>query len=254
MQTLRHRQILAKARETERVTVDGLAEHFGVTLQTIRRDLTELAEAGFLERVHGGAVLPSGLVNIRYEARRALNEAAKRAIGQTAARRVPNGSSLFLNIGTTTEAVARALVHHQGLLVVTNNMNVARILSANPDCELVLSGGRMRSEDEGLVGAAAAGMVSRYRFDMAIIGCSGLDPGGDVLDFDMDEAEVTRTALSHTRDSLLVCDHSKLARRAPVRVTTVQSLGAVVTDVPLPPALSKVCSDEDVEILVASRL
>ena len=143
-QTFRHPEILDIARRDGKVTVEGLAAHFGVTLQTIRRDLTDLAEAGRLERVHGGAVLPSGTTNIGYEERRSLNPAAKAAIARSCAARIPNGICLFLNIGTSTEAVARALLYHQDLMVVTNNMNVANILIGNPECEVVVTGGTLR--------------------------------------------------------------------------------------------------------------
>jgi DeoR family transcriptional regulator, glycerol-3-phosphate regulon repressor len=131
-QTFRHPEILEIARREGKVTVEGLAEHFGVTLQTIRRDLGDLADLGRLERVHGGAVLPSGTTNIAYEERRSLNHLGKAAIARACAARVPENASIFLNIGTSTEAVARELLHHRDLLVVTNNIHVSNILMANP--------------------------------------------------------------------------------------------------------------------------
>ena len=107
-QSFRHPEILEMARRDGKVTVEGLAQHFGVTLQTIRRDLGDLEDMGRLERVHGGAVVPSGLTNIGYAERRALNAAAKDAMAMACAACVPPDASLFLNIGTSTEAVARA--------------------------------------------------------------------------------------------------------------------------------------------------
>lgn len=121
-QTIRHPEILEMARREGKVTVDGLAAFFGVTLQTIRRDLTDLADSGQLERVHGGAVLPSGTTNIGYEERRVLNPGSKAAIARACAEQIPDNISLFLNIGTSTEAVAHALHGHRNLMVVTNNM------------------------------------------------------------------------------------------------------------------------------------
>ena len=143
-QSFRQPEILEIARRDGKVTVEGLAGHFGVTLQTIRRDLTDLAEAGRLERVHGGAILPSGVANIGYEERRALHHDAKTAIARACAAEVPEKISLFLNIGTSTEAVARELLGHRDLLVVTNNMNVANILAANTDCDVIVTGGSLR--------------------------------------------------------------------------------------------------------------
>ncbi|CAN0590694.1 unnamed protein product, partial [Ectocarpus sp. 12 AP-2014] len=166
-----------------------------VTLQTIRRDLTNLADLGRLERVHGGAVLPSGTTNIGYEERRALNARAKQAIARACAERIPNGVSLFLNIGTSTEAVAQELLHHENLMVVTNNMNVANILVANTSCEILVTGGQLRRTDGGLVGKLAAETIRQFKFDLAVIGCSALDGDGDLLDFDIQEVSVSQAIL-----------------------------------------------------------
>ena len=127
----RHKDILKIARKEGKVTVDALADLYNVTVQTIRRDLSELAEMGRLERVHGGAVIPSGVINILYEKRRQLNKSGKKAIAIKCAQKIPNGASVFMNIGTTTEAVARELLDHENLLIVTNNLNIANILSTN---------------------------------------------------------------------------------------------------------------------------
>ncbi len=146
-QTFRQPEILDIARRDGKVTVEGLAGHFGVTLQTIRRDLADLADAGRLERVHGGAILPSGVANIGYEERRVLHHDAKTAIARACAAEIPDNIALFLNIGTSTEAVARELLGHANLMVVTNNMNVANILAANPGCEVIVTGGHLRRAD-----------------------------------------------------------------------------------------------------------
>lgn len=145
----RQTEILEIARSEGRVVVEQLAEHFAVTLQTIRRDLTELSDAGLLDRVHGGAVLRTGVSNIGYEERRRMNEAAKAAIGRACARAIPDNSSMIINIGTTTEAVARELLNHRNITVVTNNMNVANILATNPSCEVMVAGGQLRRSDGG---------------------------------------------------------------------------------------------------------
>ncbi len=242
-QTFRHPQILEIARQEGRVAVEDLAERFGVTLQTIRRDLTELADSGRLERVHGGAVLPSGTANIGYEARRGLNAEAKAAIARACAAEIPQDASIFLNIGTSTEAVAKALLHHHGLLVVTNNINVANILAANPDCEVVVTGGTLRRSDGGLVGNLASTMIRQFKFDLAVISCSALDQDGDLLDFDLDEVGVSQTILEQSRKTFLAADHSKFRRTAPVRIGSLRAIETFFTDVPLPPDLAARCRD-----------
>ncbi|KEP71121.1 DeoR/GlpR transcriptional regulator [Thioclava sp. BHET1] len=241
-QTFRHPEILEIARREGKVTVEGLAQHFGVTLQTIRRDLTDMAEAGRLERVHGGAVLPSSTTNIGYEERRALNPSAKAAIARACAAQIPNDISLFLNIGTSTEAVAQELLLHENLMVVTNNMNVANILVANPSCEVVVTGGHLRRSDGGLIGNLATDTIRQFKFDLAVIGCSALDRDGDLLDFDIQEVGVSRAILQQSRRTFLVADHSKFKRSAPARIASLSDIDAFFTDAPLPAALSQSCA------------
>lgn len=249
-QTFRHPEILEIARREGKVTVDGLAEHFGVTLQTIRRDLSDLAEAGRLERVHGGAVLPSGTTNIGYEERRSLNPEAKSAIARTCAARIPNDISLFLNIGTSTEAVARELLHHNKLMVVTNNMNVANILVANPNCDIIVTGGHLRRADGGLVGNLAVDTISQFKFDLAVVGCSALDGDGDMMDFDFQEVNVSRTILRQSRKTFLVADHTKFSRTAPARIASLADVDAFFTDRPLPPGLDTACRGWGTQVVV----
>jgi DeoR family glycerol-3-phosphate regulon repressor len=252
-QSFRHPEILEIARREGKVTVEGLATHFGVTLQTIRRYLSDLADAGRLERVHGGAVLSSGTTNIGYEERRALNKETKRAIARACAAQIPNGCSLFLNIGTSTEAVAEELLHHENLMVVTNNMNVANILVTNPSCHIIVTGGQLRRADGGLVGNLAAETIRQFKFDLAVIGCSALDREGDLLDFDIQEVSVSQAILRQSRKTFLVADQSKLSRSAPARIASLADINTFFTDEPLPADLTASCDNWRTKIVVANK-
>jgi len=246
----RQSDILTHARKTGRVSVDSLAGDFAVTVQTIRRDLTALCDAGLLARTHGGAMLPSGVTNIAYEERRRVAAGAKEAIARASAAMVPPGASLFLNIGTTTEAVARALLAVPEIMVVTNNMNVAQTLGAHPTAEVILTGGRLRRADGGLVGDMAVDTIRQFKVDLAIIGGSALDAEGDLLDFDPDEVRVARAILSQARQSVLVADAGKLTRAAPVRITSLAALDHWVTDQKPPAELAQLCKAEGTKIIV----
>lgn len=248
----RQSDILTRARAEGRVNVDDLARDFAVTAQTIRRDLSEMCEAGVLDRIHGGAVLPSGVTNIGYEDRRRLNAEAKEAIGHAAAALIPNGASLFLNIGTTTEAVARALRGHANLMVVTNNMNVATILAGNPSAEIILTGGSLRRADGGLVGELATQTIRQFKVDVAIIGASALDTAGDLLDFDLSEVRVARAILDQARGAMLVTDATKLTRKAPVRIAGLAEMDHWITDAAPPPPLAGLCAEVGTRVTVAS--
>ncbi len=249
--TFRHPDILEIARRDGRVTVGGLAERFGVTSQTIRRDLANLTRAGALERVHGGAVLASGLTNLEYAARRRLNAVEKQAIGRAAATRIPDGASVFLDIGTTSEAVARALSAHRGLMVVTNNLHVAEILRAGACGEVIVTGGTLRAADNGLVGPLTVQSIESFRFDCAVLACSAVDETGDLLDFDLQEVQVGQALLRRAREVVLVADRSKFRRNAPVRIANLADVGRVVSDAALPGTLAALCARAGVTIEIA---
>jgi DeoR family transcriptional regulator, glycerol-3-phosphate regulon repressor len=248
---IRQTEILEIARLEGRVVVEDLAQRFDVTLQTIRRDLTELAEAGHLDRVHGGAVPRTGVSNIGYEARRRMNEVAKTAIAKACAASIPDNSSMILNLGTTTEAVARELIHHRNITVVTNNMNVANILVANPGCEIMVAGGALRRSDGGLVGELTTQFIEQFKVDFAIIGTSALDRDGDLLDFDLAEVRVSRAIIRQARQCFLVTDNTKLGRSAPARIASLSELDAVFTDVALPGNLMQACESWGTRVVIA---
>jgi DeoR family transcriptional regulator, glycerol-3-phosphate regulon repressor len=251
--SFRQTEILEIARNEGRVVVESLAERFNVTLQTIRRDLTDLSDAGLLDRVHGGAVMRTGVSNIGYEERRRMNESSKSAIARACAQAIPDNCSMILNLGTTTEAVARELLHHRNITVVTNNMNVANILVANPSCEIMVAGGGLRRSDGGLVGDLTTQFIEQFKVDFAIVGCSALDREGDLLDFDLAEVRVSKAILRQSRRSYLVTDASKLDRPAPVRLASLSELDVVFTDQNLPEELLQRCKDWGTVVNVAKE-
>ncbi|ACL58636.1 DeoR/GlpR family DNA-binding transcription regulator [Methylobacterium nodulans] len=226
----RQQDILAIARLQGRVSVEDLALRFDVTPQTIRKDLNELCDNRLLSRVHGGAVVASGVENLAYEARRLVAHAEKRAIGLAAAKLIPNNASLFINIGTTTEEVARALVEHEDLLVITNNLNVATLLYRHPKISLIVAGGPVRRADGAVIGSAAVDFINQFKVDYAVIGVSAIDQDGALLDFDYREVRVARAIIANSRRVMLVADKLKLERTAPIRVGHIGELDDFVTD------------------------
>lgn len=253
IQTPRQLEILDIARSKGHVTVDMLSAGFDVTPQTIRKDLNDLCNMGELNRVHGGAVYPSTTVNVTYKARRDINAEGKRRIGELAASIIPENASVILNIGTTTEQVALALRKHRGLMVITNNLNVAHILSDAPDIELFVAGGLVRKSDGGITGAAAIDLIQQFKVDFAVIGSSAIDETGSLLDYDYQEVRVTQAIIAQAKKTLLVADSSKFDRHAPVEIGHLNDLDIFVTDTqPRDNMISK-CVNSDVELLVANE-
>jgi len=249
--SFRQSEIVEIARAEGRVVVEDLAQRFDVTLQTIRRDLTELADGGLLDRVHGGAVPRRGVTNLGYDERRLMNEAAKIAIARACAAAIPENCSIIMNLGTTTEAVARELLHHRNMTVITNNMNVANILVANPGCDIMVAGGALRRSDGGLVGDLTTQFFEQFKVDYAVIGTSALDQDGDLLDFDLAEVRVSKTIIRQARRVFLACDHSKLGRTAPARLASLSEVSEIFTDRPLPDALTQRCAEWGTRVNVA---
>ncbi len=164
---------------------------------------------------------------------------------------IPDNASLFLNIGTTTEAVARALRTHRNLMVVTNNLNVANILADVETCEVIVAGGRLRRADGALVGDLAALAIARFQVDFAIIGASAIDTNGNLLDFDPEEVRVSQQIIAAARSTILVADASKLRRKAPVRIGSFADVDAFVTDRITSERLAQSCQDTNTRIVLA---
>lgn len=230
MSESRRKAILELAREKGLVTVDQLLEQFAVTPQTIRKDLNRLCDERLLTRTHGGARLASGVENMSYEARRMLAQDQKQAIGRAVAKLIPDNASLFVNIGTTTEAVAQALLQHRHLLVITNNINVASLMRPYPENKVIIASGEVRSSDGGVIGESAVDFINQFKVDFAVVGTSAIDEDGSLLDFDYREVKVSQAILSNARHVILVADSNKHERTAPVRIGHISQVHSFVTD------------------------
>ncbi len=245
----RQAEIMAIAKEQGRVLVEELATRFAVTPQTIRKDLNDLCDTRALNRIHGGAVFPNGNENVKYEARRSMAAAEKQAIGRAAAALIPDNSSLFINIGTTTEAVGEALVDHRELMVITNNINVANRLRVYPSIEVVIAGGVVRGADGGIVGEAAVDFIRQFKVDFAVIGVSAIDEDGALLDFDFREVKVAQAIIANARHVVLVSDASKFERTAPVRIGHISQVHTFITDHCPSANVRAICLDKEVQLL-----
>jgi len=245
----RHTEIIQLARDQGRVLVDDLATHFNVTPQTIRKDLNDLCDQRMLTRIHGGALFPSGIENLEYEARRKIAADEKEAIGKAAAALIPDGASLFINIGTTTEAVSKALLDHDGLMVITNNINVANRMRVYPSMEVVIAGGVVRGSDGGVVGEAAVDFIKQFKVDYAVIGASALDQDGALLDFDFREVKVAQAIIANARHVILVSDATKFERTAPVRIGHMSQVDYFITDRCDLPSVRKICEEAEVTLI-----
>ena len=248
----RQLQLIDAVQTQGSATVEALSERFSVTLQTVRRDVKLLAAAGLLLRFHGGVRVPSSTTeNIAYRQRQTLNAEAKQRIARAVANAIPDGCSLILNIGTTTEAVARELVRRKGLRVITNNLNVAAILSDNPDCEVIIAGGVVRARDRGIVGEATVEFIRQFKVDIGLIGISAIESDGTLRDFDYREVKVSRAIIEHSRQVWLAADSSKFNRPAMVELANVREIDRLFTDIKPPAPFSQLLVAAGVQCDVA---
>ena len=245
---LRSPEIIKLANQTSIVRVEELAEYFNVSLQTIRTDLNKLCSGGQLERVHGGAIIPSHIENIEYEQRKKINLLGKQAIGQECAKKIPNEICLFMGIGTSTETAAKLLLEHKNLLIVTNNLNIANVLKNNAKSEVVITGGNLRKSDGALIGQPALETIKNFKFDLAILGCSALDSEGNMLDFDTQEILVNQSIISQADKTYLLADHTKFMRKAPVKIAPLSIIDCFLTDNKLEPELLEKCRSWNTEV------
>jgi len=250
--TRRQEEILEIVREAGFASVDRLAQHFNVTPQTIRRDVNLLCRESVLQRYHGGVGPASSVENLTYDARKRIGLSDKRRIANAVAREIPNNASLFINIGTTTEAVATALLGHHGLRVITNNINVANILRQSPQTEVIIAGGVVRTRDGGVVGGATVDFIRQFKVDYGVIGISGIDGDGALLDYDYREVRVAQAIIANSRRIYLAADHSKFSRNALVRLGSLHDIDALFTDRQPPPAIEKLMTEHDIRLVLAA--
>ncbi len=246
----RHEEIISLIKTSGFVTVEEMAKLFNVTPQTIRRDINFLDQQGYVSRYHGGAGLALSTENVDYRHRKELLLDEKKKIAKAVAEMIEDNTSLFINIGTTTEYVANELTQHRKLRIITNNLNVAAITSKKEDFEVIVTGGIVRSRDCGITGEAAVKFIRQFKVDIGVIGISGIDLDGTLLDFDFREVHVARTIMENSRKVFLVTDHSKFGRNAMVKLGNITEIDTLITDQEPPEGLMEIITANDINLVV----
>ena len=226
----RQNQILNWVQQEDALLVEDMVAHFNVSSQTIRKDINLLAERHLVRRTHGGIAPLSSSENLPFDHRQMLNGDAKSKIAASVADVIPDGASVFLGIGTTVEYVAKALTQHQNLQVFTNNLTVASIFGGQPNIRVRVFAGKLRHQHYDLVGEETLAGLRQYYFDYGVLGCGGLDEAQGILDFDPEEAAVSRVLVEQSRHTLLVVDKHKWGRKASARVHNFSSIDQIYTD------------------------
>lgn len=233
----RQKHILRLAERQGFVTIDSLSEDFGVSAQTVRRDIIALSEAGLLQRFHGGAgsIGESEAVRLDHEHKAGVAVEEKRRIAEAAASRINDGTSLFIDVGTTMEMTAKALNVRRGLKVFTTSIRAALAFDASKH-EVRVLGGRVAGRDGSLVGEEVVLALSGMRLDLALIACSAVDVEGRVMDFSLSKITVKQAAMRAASRTFLLATPSKFGRSALATVARVGDFTEVIDGVKTPVA------------------
>ena len=218
------------------VSVSVLAERLGVSRETIRRDLKALADQGRANLVHGGAARgPSAEPSLA--TREAANAVGKAAIGRKAASFIEDGMVVLLDSGSTTWAIASALVGRQDLTVLTNSLPIALLLCRSSGIRVTMLGGEIDPNDEAAFGVDTLSALQHFRVDLVFIGAGGISPDGEFTDYSRLAAEQRHMMMRAGRKVYIVADHTKFDRRTPVRISTVAHIAGLIVDKAPPEAV-----------------
>lgn len=225
----RQRRIVVMVGQEGLLSVEGLAARFGVSPETIRRDLAHLAERGAILKVHGGARVARMHGEGSFDDRMTEDAAAKAIIAQKLAAMIDPGETLFIDTGTTTLACAEALRAVPRLTVVTNSARIARTL-ARGDARVLLLGGRYGFDNDQTVGAETLRQIAEFRADCAILTPAAVDAEAGIMDSDLDETHVARAMVKHARRTIVVAASTKFSRQAAHRVCRLDDVDNLVSE------------------------
>jgi len=251
--TARQADIVKMVDEKGFATLESLAQHFEVSTQSIRRDIIQLDRLNLLQRFHGGAG-PSSDTKVRlgYVEKRIRATEAKARIGKAAAGLVSRGATVFLDVGTTVEALAQELrAERSPVRIFTPSLATGMILAGAPDIELHVFAGTVRGADGSLAGATTVAGISAIRFDIAFIGFSGFDKDGTVMDYDLEKIAVKQAAIRRAEQAIILGDQSKFERPAIAQIAPLHEISKLVSDAPPPDRLAELLATARLDVIVA---
>ncbi len=233
--------------------VHAIAQALDVTEETVRRNVKALVSDGLVQKMHGGVRLTGLEEEGDFHQRYRENPEMKRVIAHHVAGMISDGSSLFLDIGSTTAHIADALRDHRRLLVITNSVYVAYRLATRNENRVFMAGGELRSHDGGAFGTDAMSFAANFSTDFAILSAAGLTAANGFMLFDLQEAQFSRLIMGHATTRIIAADSSKFGREAPIAVGDPSLVDILVCDRQPPPDIAKAAESWDMEIQIADQ-
>jgi DeoR/GlpR family transcriptional regulator of sugar metabolism len=250
--TERRKAILEMSHLGASLAVEEIASRFGVSRETVRRDLARLDDAGSLRRVHGGAVAPRLGNEPPFQERQKLNREAKRRIGLAAAGLFEPGDSVMIDTGSTTEQFATALAAKTDITVITNSNRIATAIAAGPGKNRIfVLGGAFQCDSGQILGSLCIEQLAHFNADHVVLGVGALSADGRVMDYDVEEAALARAMIARAQTVTILADHSKFDRQALITVCQFEAVTRLVTDQPPPDQLAEMLDASQVAVTLA---
>jgi DeoR/GlpR family transcriptional regulator of sugar metabolism len=247
----RRSEIIRHLRQRQRASTRALSDMFQVSEVTIRHDLTNLEQQGWLTRVHGGAEITPQLQGEQsFALRQTLHAEEKINIAQAAARLVQSGDTIILDSSTTAFQLALQLTESTDLRVMTNNLHIVAMLSTCAGIEVVLVGGVVRNETASVVGPPAEEMLAWFNADKAFFGAAGLTIERGLVDADLREAQVKRAMVKAAGQVNVLLDSSKFGQRAFATFASLAEVDQLFTDEKIPADYRQTCQDAGISLTV----
>lgn len=247
----RHDKLIELVLSNGYISNEELSKQLEVSPQTVRRDIRQLSKKGLISRHHGGAGRISSINNIDFSQREMSHIQEKMCIAAEVANYIPNGSTLFITIGTTVEFIARALESKKNIRVITNSLRVANILYQNKNLEVITVGGIIRSHNGGIIGPNAVSFIENFRADYLISSFGAIDNDGTLLDFDIYEVSVVKAMLNRSRNFILAGDFTKFHASAAIEMGTLTQVSCFITDSKPPAVITNILKENKIELRIA---
>ena len=245
----RRNLILERVQQESSVKVSDLAAEFGVTEETIRRDLEKLEAEGYVTRTYGGAVLvQNNTTDLSIHVRETQNVEGKRRIAAKVAEMIEDGDTLMVDSSTTAMFAVRSLRNHSNITMITNSVRIPIEVATQENINIIVTGGTLRPGIMSLVGNVTEEALKHYYVDKALIGCKAMDLSEGTFEPHEQEAVIKRTMKQNARMVIMVADHTKFGKRSFVRTLALSEIDVLVTDEPLPESAERSLASAGVRV------
>jgi DeoR family glycerol-3-phosphate regulon repressor len=246
---VRKEVILERLDRDQRVSVLELSAEFGVSGETIRRDLKDLEAEGAVRRVHGGAIPAGRTADTPITERIKLHALEKDAVAGLARNIISDDCVIFLDTGTTTLALARRLVGFKKLRLYTNSLRIAQAACEHFGVQVLMTPGHLRPVEQDLVGYDTIAYIQQFHFDMVFMGAAAVNADYGFMDFEEDEARIRQVLLKQTSRSVMLADHSKFGKVGNVITASFGRVHTLVTERPPPEDIASAVRREELEVI-----